>query len=409
MLKKIAPIIALSFVNMLGFMILVPVLPFVIRDFGYPDYVYGTLLSVYPAAQFIGAPILGALSDKYGRKPLLSISQAGTMLSWVIFGASYFLSSNPNTTAWALGIIAFARLFDGITGGNISITNAYLSDVTNKEEKAYAFGINGAAVGIALIIGPTLGSVSSSYSIGYLGTAILAFIISLITLLSIMFYLKESLPESERRELDEESILKKLNIAKRVRKFKANEVIIDMFKVRFIFSFVMGAYGTLITLFVIDKYNFDQKQLGIFFLFVGTYLVFNQLVMVKRFVSKFGNLKTLIVGLGIFSFGLIAVTLVQNLIIFMIFYYLLNLGISLVFPTAKAVLSNNTNVNEQGEVMGVDESIGSLASIASPVLGGIAYTYFGSLSIIALAVLVIFSTINLSSNFKKLGAKAAKI
>ncbi|MCA9308517.1 MAG: MFS transporter [Patescibacteria group bacterium] len=399
MFKKIFPIIALSFVNMLGFLILVPVLPFVIRELGYSDYYYGILLSIYPAAQFLAAPILGSLSDKYGRKPLLLVSQAGTAFSWVIFGISYYFYINGNFS-YTLFFIALSRLFDGLTGGNISIANAYLSDITTKDEKSYAFGLNGASMGLALIVGPTLGSISSAGSLGYLGTAILALIISIITL-GLIFKLSESLSEVDRRGDFENRLLKQLNIITRVVQFKNNKTIMDMFFIRFIFSFIMSTYSTLITLFIIDRFNFDKHKLGLYMLIVGVYLVFNQLVMVKKFVSKYGDYKTLFIGTLFMGIGFIMLTQLYNIVAYTLFYYIVNLGISLVFPTEKSILSNASDPKIQGEVMGVDEALGSLASIPAPVLGGLGYALLGPNSLLIVAFITLLFTVKLYPYLKK--------
>ncbi len=126
--RKTFPIVLLSLVNGIGFTLLIPVLPFIVRDLGYSAAVFGLLMAVYPMSQFFAAPLLGTLSDYYGRRPILLVSQAGTLLSWIIFAAAYFTTGS----IWPLLIIAFSRVIDGLTGGNQSVANAYLADVTTE-------------------------------------------------------------------------------------------------------------------------------------------------------------------------------------------------------------------------------------------------------------------------------------
>jgi len=158
MKKELLPVILLTFVNTLNFSILIPILPFIIKSYGGGTVIYGIILSTYPFFQFFAAPILGSLSDRYGRRPILLISQAGTMLSWVIFAVAYFV---PNVSVGIVSIplliIIISRIADGATGGNSAVASAYLSDITTHEEKTKAFGMVGGVVGLGLIFGPVIG------------------------------------------------------------------------------------------------------------------------------------------------------------------------------------------------------------------------------------------------------------
>ncbi len=226
-IQKFLPILLLTFVNVIGFSLLIPVLPSVVERYVEPQYVgtlYGALLSSYALFQFLDAPVLGALSDKYDRKPLLLISQAGTTLSWVIFGAAYFIPGDIAIGGIALPliVIAFSRVVDGITGGNISVADAWISDETTPQNRSRIYGLVGATFGIGFLLGPSIGGISAATEIGYLGTAIVAFMISVITWLYIKFGLPESLPESKRDAHVDVHWLEHLNLIRQFTQFRSN-------------------------------------------------------------------------------------------------------------------------------------------------------------------------------------------
>ena len=242
--RKTLPIILLNLVNGIGGTLLIPVLPFIIRDLGYSDAIFGLLLAVYPICQFFGAPILGTLSDHYGRKPILLISQAGTLLSWVIFAGAYFTSC----TLWPLLTIAFSRVVDGITGGNQSVANAYLADVTTDEERTQVFGVLGASMAVALMIGPAVGSLASAGSIGYLGAALVAIVLSTITLIAMVFMLTESLSAGNRTESLDLNPFHQLNLLSKIRHLTHVRALTRLFATRAVFNLVFGSYTTILVL-----------------------------------------------------------------------------------------------------------------------------------------------------------------
>lgn len=377
MQKKLIPAYLLTFVNVLGFSILMPVLPFVVSRYNAPDWVYGLLLTLYSSFQFLGAPYLGAMSDRIGRKPVLLISQAGTLFSWFVFLLALFLpESNFLGISIPLIIIALSRVLDGITGGNSSVTNAYVSDVTTREEKSFIFGYLGGIAGIGLIIGPGLGGLTASGPLEYVGTMITAIIISSITLISILVWLKESHPK-EKRSDKRQSMLSSVFLLRRMRELKTDYVIRLIFVLKSFFSVMMALYFSTISLFLIDLFDFKEKELGIFMLVVGIFLSFNQAIVSKLFIKRLGEFRTLILGLLLCVLGLFSITLTSNLYLYIAFYYVMNLGLSLCFPTFNALISIHADPEHQGETMGVSESINSFAMAAFPVLGAACYGLLG--------------------------------
>lgn len=396
MKTKFIPAYLLTFVNVLGFGILLPVLPFVVEDYGGSKVVYGALLSSYSIFQAIGAPYLGGLSDSVGRKKILALSQAGTLLSWVIFGVAYFLPATPVFgIALPLIVIAIARVLDGITGGNNAVANAYVADISDQKEKSYIFGAMGGVAGLGLIIGPGLGGLLSSGPIGYLGMVLGAGLLSTITLISIFLWLKESLPLEKRRPRQKEPLWNSLRLLHRIKKLDPKPIILNIYFIRFLFSIMMAAYISTIALFMIDLFDFNEKELGLFMLVVGLFISFNQAFIAKLFITRVGVYRTMRLGLLFSIFGLICITLTDNLWLYIPLYYTLNLGISLCIPCFNGLLAKHSRPEDAGEAMGISISILSLCNAFVPIIATSLYTLYGSnlyLGLVLLPVLGLLST-----------------
>lgn len=369
--RQVYPILLLNFVNALGFSVIFPVLPFIIEKYNATPLTYGFLISAYALFQFMGSPILGSLSDKYGRRPLLLVSQLGTLISWIVFGISYFL---PDKTILSISlpilVIGLARVVDGITGGNISVANAYLADVTEPKERTKIYGLSGAIFGIAFIVGPVMGGFSSSFSIGYLGTTILAAGISLLTLILLIFFVPESHKDQDKEI--EIRLSKELNIIRKIRSLE-NPMLSKLFARRLFFTLSFSAYTSILTLYTRDRFGLDSKQLGLVFLIIGFYLVINQGLISRRFSDKLGEAKTYIVGQLIFFAGLVMLYFANTLPLFFAFSYIANLGVSLSIPTFKSIITTAVDGKKQGLINGIDESIFSISSATAPILSGLLY------------------------------------
>lgn len=366
----------LAFVNVLGFSLLIPVLPFVVRGFGASEWVFGLLLALYSGAQFFGAPYLGALSDFRGRKKILIVTQIGKLLSWIVFLIALML---PNITVFYLSlplvIIGLARIVDGLTGGSVSVTNAYVSDITSGEQKIKIFGMMGGVAGLAIIIGPGIGGVTASSSLGFKGTALAAILISIVTIFCIFRFMKESLPVEKRRKDFDINLMDSIFILRSIRLLNPPKLIKNLLVLKFIFSALMAFYISTISLFVIDKFTFDQKQIGLFMLAVGIFMSFNQGVLSKFIVKKIGPIKTLVLGFFLTFIGVLLFKIPHDFWAFLVCYYIFNLGLSLCFPTFNALIAIYGDKDKQGETMGISESLNALAMTIFPVLSAFIYTH----------------------------------
>ena len=406
MKKKFIPAFLLTFVNILGFSILMPVLPFIVKNYGAPKWVYGLLITFYSAFQFLGASYLGSLSDSKGRKPILLLSQAGTLLAWCIFLGAFFLPSFPLMgIAFPLYIIAAARILDGITGGNSSVANAYLADITTREEKSYIFGYLGGIVGIGMIVGPAIGGFTATSPLGYKGTILASILISVLTLISIIVWLKESHPTEKRIKHKKLNLLQSLFIIKKIKDTNPSKIIKLLFLLKFVFSIMAACYMSTIALFIIDIFDYNEEELGYFMLVVGLFLAFNQAVVANAIIKKVGEYKTLLIGFVLCFAGNFLITLTNNIYLYCMFYYVLNLGVSLCFPTFNALLTIHADDKKQGEVMGINESILSLCMAIFPVLAATLYGKLHSKFYYLLALLPLICLLIALVKNKKLGEK----
>lgn len=410
MFKKFVPAYLLTFVNVLGFSLLMPILPFVVESYGAPKWFFGFLITLYSAFQFIGAPLLGAMSDTHGRKPILLISQAGTLLCWVVF---LFALALPEISiigiSLPLWVVALSRILDGITGGNASVTNAYVSDLTTKKEKSYIFGYLGGIAGIGMIIGPGLGGVTAATPLGYKGTLLTSILISTITLFTIFKWLKETHPKEKRIPRKKIDFWEVVFIPKRVKRVNPSPIIKVLFSMKFFFSAMMGFYIGTMALYLVDLFQFDVKELGFFMLFIGLFLSFNQAIVSKFCIQKIGAFKTLVLGLLFSAIGLIAITLTDTIWYFIPFYYILNLGLSLCFPVFNSIISVNENPKKQGEIMGISEAINSFCMALFPVIAAVIYGFIGSNLYRWMTILPVLALVLAVVGIKKYGKKTFHI
>ena len=415
MIKKLSPILLLSFVNVLGFSLLIPVIPEVLQFFTGVSrgFLYGLFLTAYALSQFFAAPYFGRLSDRFGRRPLLLLSQTGTLLSRVIFALAYFIPKDAAFFGLSLPllVIAVSRVLDGLTGGNISVAQAYVSDRTSSEEKTKAFGLVGAVFGIGFLIGPALGGLSVSTSIHFLGTCILAFFVSLVTLLWIYFGLPESLPKSKRSR-EKPPLTAMFTTFLRLKDLFAYKHIKKLIPLRMAYSVVFVAFTTAVILFLDGFYGLSPVQTGLILSCIGVFSIFNQAFAVPKISQKIGPKNAFFMGLVISSLSLVFLTAIAFffppsfsgvvILLFFLQSYPLNLGLSLAMTTFKALLAIHVEDEKQGEAMGMDEAISSFGQAVSPFLAGIVYDLieFYSFAVYGI-VLLIFISLSKQNNVQR--------
>lgn len=357
--KSLITIFLVVFIDLLGFGIILPLLPYIAEKFQATPFTIGILSATYSFFQLIASPILGRLSDRYGRKKLLIISQLGSAIGYLILG----LANN-------LPLLFLSRIIDGITGGNISITQAYIADVTTKENRAKGMGLIGAAFGLGFIFGPAIGGAMSKIS--YSAPAYFATIVSLITVFTTAFFLKETVNEKKAKTSPKTRLTWK-EFKKVLSLYPIGTLIIIFFLLNTAFSIMQSNFA----LWSQKTFNFDANQNGWYFTYIGILAVVFQLQLLPRVIKKFHEKKILLISLFFMFLGLILIPLSKNPSFLFIALFFMPLGNGLANPTIQALASENVPQEEYGETLGVLQSAGAMGRIAGPILGGEIFEMFG--------------------------------
>ena len=389
---QLFPILLVNFIGTLGFSIVLPFLVFLVRDFGGNAIAYGILGATYSAFQLIGAPILGKWSDMYGRKKILLLSNAGTFVGWVFFIFALLLPVEKFSITNALGtfvvslpllVLFLARAIDGITGGNISVANAYLADISSDENRSRNFGKMAVSANLGFIVGPALAGILGGTSYGTILPVSAALILSLMTLIVIGFRLKESKPSSPEILVPEEGRISKV-FAQECKDCYDNEnpkklKFRDVFKLKHI-SFLLALYFLIFLGFNLYYASFpihaavglkwSITELGIFYAVLSGIMVIIQGPVLRKASKKFSDEKLVIIGSIILGTNFI-LFVSNNAVLIYGAAILFALGNGLMWPSFMSILSKRAGTILQGAVQGVAGSFGSLASIIGLIVGGV--------------------------------------
>jgi DHA1 family tetracycline resistance protein-like MFS transporter len=369
------PVVLMTiFVDMLGYGILIPIVPQLLADPNSPfsllpqgmsiDQGYillGFLVGIYPFMQFLATPILGQLSDRYGRKKILAIALSGTSISYFGFAIGILTRNIP--------LLFASRAFDGLTGGNISVAQAAIADISTPDSRARNFGFIGAAFGLGLIIGPYLGGkLSDPNLVSWFNPATpfwFAAGLSLINVLSVLTFFPETLT----------TIRKKVNI-EWLRSIKniISAYGMKALRVPFVSSFLFQAgfsfFITFFSVYLIRKFNFTQGNVGDFFAYIGLWTVFSQ-VFVNSNVTKWFKedvvLRVSLIALSIFIALFFAPKSNWGLLFIVPFFAMF---IGLVQANLLSLISRTASPETQGQILGVNSSINTLAQSLPPILSG---------------------------------------
>lgn len=346
------------FIDLIGFGMVIPILPYYANTspFDATPRDIGFLVASYSLMQFFFSPILGRLSDKYGRRPILFISILGSAVGYFLIG-------------WAstLFLVFLGRIIGGITGGNISTAQAYIADVTSKKNRAKGMGLFGAAFGLGFILGPALAGVLSKYGIHvpfYFAAAL-----SLGNALALYFVLPESLKASLRGRIPKHK--------SRIHEFLHSLKDKEFREINIVYFLLITAFSIMTYAFVLYtayRFGYKPEQNGYLFAFVGVVSILAQGGLFGHLVKRFGEASLVVAGCLLMVISLFAVPFVGphsgGLAALLIGIGILSLGNSLASPGLTSLASKTADEHDQGRAMGIMQSGSSLARALGPVLGG---------------------------------------
>lgn len=340
----------IAFINSLSFTILIPIIYLYGKQFELSDLQTSLLFSIYSISQFFATPVIGKLSDRFGRKPLLIISLAGTAIANIIAG-----------TAPTAAILFFGRFLDGITGGNASVAQAIISDITTPENRAKGFGIYGAALGLGFVLGPATSLLAQQISLGagFVVSGLVAFVALLMTIFL--------LPETLKNKAEKAHNIFDIGLGNLVK-----GLFMPKINILLITNFFIGTTFTIFTYafqpYFLQVLGQNSQTLTLMFLWFGLVGVIMQTWGVSILTRKFNLAKILFLGLFIRSLSFSLMPVWQNLIYFVVVCALFSLFNSLVQPMVNALISLNAEPQQQGTALGLNASYLSIANGVGPVI-----------------------------------------
>jgi MFS transporter, DHA1 family, tetracycline resistance protein len=350
------------FIDLVGFGLVIPLLPFYAARFGASPEQVTILLTVYSLVSMVTAPMWGRLSDRIGRRPVLIVSTLVSALAYLWLGF-----------AGTLWMLYAARAVAGACAGNIAAAQAYIADVTTPENRARGMGMIGAAFGLGFIVGPALGGAIAGNN---LATAdlktpmLIACGMSLVASLGVVTILRESLtPEARARE--------RRGRIEAIRAALSHPVLARLLLVFFLTILAFAGMEATFALWAMRQFSWGPAQVGYIFTYVGLLLALMQGGAIGPLTKRFGEERLLLGGLGLIAFGLLVLPGAAGLVQLVVSMTLLALGMGAMQPSLNSLISRRSGTGEQGEVLGVAQSVSALSRVIGPAIAGVLFAGIG--------------------------------
>jgi DHA1 family tetracycline resistance protein-like MFS transporter len=366
------------FVNLVGFGIIIPLLPYYAETFGASPVVVGLLFAVFSLCQLAAAPVLGDLSDRYGRRPVLVFSLAGTVISFVMLAVAH-----------SVAMLFAARIVDGLSGGNISTARAYVADVTEPKDRARAYGLIGAAFGLGFILGPALSAVLSHIS--YTAPIWAAAGVTLVATIMAWFWLPETVHRAHAGTGNPFRSLPALLTRPPIRRV----LVID-----FLYWCSFAVFQTTFALFAARRFGFGVAKTGYVFAAFGILGALIQGGLIRTVVRRLDDKRTFMMGLGFGAVGLVACAASQTVPMFLLSLVPLALGIGFGHPTMASLVSLVARGDEQGRVQGAASAVESFGRTVGPVWGNSSLQHFGESTPYLSAAIMLMVTLAIVAGFE---------
>ena len=343
------------FLDLLGAGILVPVLPYLVRRYDADALTVGLLAATFSAAQFFASPLMGAWSDRAGRRPVLLISLFGTGVGYLLFG-------------WggSLLILYLSRLIDGFTGGNLATAQAYIADVTPPKDRAKNFGLIGAAFGMGFTFGPAAGGLLSHVSLE--APAYAAAVLSLATTAFGYFALPESLPRERRHKLSWRP--RDLDPLLPILRYLRRPEFVTLLAATFFFQFAFSGMQSNFAVYTLERFRWGPDDNAWIFVYLGVVATVVQGWLVRRLAPLWGERRLALSGPLLTTVGFMATAFAPQAWWLFLGITLTAMGSGLAGPSLTSLLSGRATAQEQGTLLGVSQSIGSLTRVLGPAFAG---------------------------------------
>ena len=370
--SRLLTIFLIVFIDLLGFSLILPLLPYYAESYGASATVVGLLVASYAAAQLIGAPLLGRLSDRYGRKPVLLFSVLGTMAGFMLLGfadpigrlvAGLVGSNSVNT--FIMGTLFFSRVLDGLTGGNITVAQAYITDVTDEQNRSKGLGMIGAAFGLGFIIGPAAGGALSKW--GYNLPALAAAAVSFINLIMVITLLHESLSPEQREvgSLQKQPAFTLKALVQAVKRPKVGPLL----QVRFYFTLAFAMFQTIFSLYT-QEIGLSLQTTGLLLTYVGVLAVVVQGGLIGLLTRRFRENALMISGLWIMMAALLAWAFTTKLWLLVVVILPLALAGGVLNTVIQSRITKSVTHQEVGGILGIATSLEAFTRVIAPSAGG---------------------------------------
>jgi len=347
------------FIDVTGFGMVLPLLPFYASEFGAGSTALGVLVASFAFMQFIFTPILGRVSDTMGRRPILLLSILTSVISFLLFAlANSYL------------ILLLSRIVAGLAT-ELGVAQAYMSDITSLQDRTADMGRIGAAHGAGFIIGPAIGGFLSTYHYSTAG-----FVAAALALINLAFAFL-FLPESKPAESSPNGSSDGPGRLTRILRFLASPTIGLLLIILFIMSLAFSAFPVIMPLLAISLFGLSSSDMSLFFVYIGVVQIIFQGVIVGRLAVRLGEAQLVPIGALLMTLGVLFMAIFPHLLLFLVLSTIMVSGIGVLSTTIPSFISKRTARHEQGQILGVTQSISSIARVPGPIIGGLFYEFAG--------------------------------
>lgn len=353
--SPLAVLFMVVFVDLVGFGIVLPLLPRYARDYDATPFEQGALLAVFSAAQFLFAPLWGRLSDRIGRRPVLMAGLFGSIAAYTVFGF-----------AESYAVLLLSRIAAGVCGATIGTAQAYIADVTPDAERGKGMALIGAAFGIGFTVGPAIGGLAATHHSGLPG-----FIAAGLSAVAFLMAWR-MLPEPDRHKPLEPRGIFGFGGLRHVFATPTLPLVVGL---QIFATFIFASFESTLSLLTKERFDYDEKHNGYLFAYVGLCLVIAQGAVVRRMMPRVGELLFSVMGTALLAFGLLGLAWSDSLAPLLVSLCVTVFGFAMVTPSLSSLLSRRSPAAIQGEVLGINQSGLSLARIGGPMFGNLLFAH----------------------------------